>query len=158
MLRKSHIIFCVSKKKCNFAASICEMNKKADQNIALAQHLLNNHIFPTESVHCSYYAVLQYMKYYLAVTTSSPISYDEQRKKACANGQSHEFLIDETQLHAQSTPSKIHTFIQSVRDLKKKRVEADYYEKVFTEDEALTCKEQAESLIRSLKDFYRNIV
>lgn len=134
------------------------MNKKADQNIALVKHLLNNHIFPNESVHCSYYAVLQYMKYYLAITSSSPISYDEQKGRARTSGQSHEFLIEETQLHAQSSPSKVHAFSQSFHDLKNKRVEADYYAKVFDEVEALTCKEQAENLIRSLKDFYRNII
>ena len=50
------------------------MKTKALDNLASSQLLINNRHY-TASVHCSYYAVFQYMKYMLAHTNNRPVSY-----------------------------------------------------------------------------------
>ena len=52
------------------------MKTKALDNLASSQLLINNRHY-TASVHCSYYAVFQYMKYMLAHTNNRPVSYSD---------------------------------------------------------------------------------
>ena len=67
------------------------MKNKALNNLEAAQLLINNSCY-TESVHCSYYAVLQYMKYMLNTTRTRAIPYEEQEYKG---EDSHERIITE---------------------------------------------------------------
>lgn len=55
------------------------MKSKSRDTLNVAQALINRKdIFCTQSVHCSYYAVLQMMKYVLAHVNLNPIPYDKQ--------------------------------------------------------------------------------
>lgn len=118
-----------------------------------AQVLLNNQQ-GTASIHCSYYAVLQYMKYVLATTTDKkPIPYSEQ---VSGTDSSHQFLIAETQNRIPNYRLK-RQFCDGIRTLRQARVEADYTCKEFSVDEGLRYKQNAEGLITTLKTNFGNI-
>ncbi|MBW4722847.1 hypothetical protein [Prevotella melaninogenica] len=132
------------------------MKAKALDNLKVAQELINKKeaCSNTVSIHCSYYAVLQYMKYILA-HTDDPISYHEQTQQT-KHQSSHEYVIIEIKQRI-SHPRDARDFVQDVRDLKKDRVEADYSERQFSLDESLTCRDQANRLISKLKRYFGDI-
>lgn len=130
------------------------MKSKAIENLNSAQILINNKQFTT-SVHCSYYAVFQYMKYMLANTTTRPIALDVQ--DAHQGDSSHEYILTEIQNRINAKPQVARTFAQAVRLLKSDRVDADYHQKVFTDIESMTCRDRANGLITNLKTFFGNL-
>lgn len=130
------------------------MKIKAQNNLESAQILIEKKQY-TCSVHCSYYAVFQYMKYMLANTNNNPISFTEQNSH---NGEdSHEYILNETKNRINQSYKIIRNFSEEVRILKKNRVEADYQQKEFTDLESLDCKKNAEGLISTLKRYFGNI-
>lgn len=131
------------------------MKKKANDNLTSAQMLINNKQFTT-SVHCSYYAVFQYMKYMLANTERSPINLIEQDSNS-RSIDSHEHILREVKERLNTTPKNTRNFVDLVRVLKKKRIEADYTTKNINEDESLDCIEQANGAISKLKTYFGNI-
>lgn len=130
------------------------MKTKAIENLDSAQLLLDNRQF-TSSVHCSYYAVFQYMKYMLATTPTRPLSYAVQ--DAHTGESSHEYILDEIKLRLNISPKDIRNFCEKVRLLKKDRVDADYKNRVFSDIEGLTCKSNADGIIANLKTYFGNI-
>lgn len=132
------------------------MKRKALESLKAAQRLVETRASYgyNSSIHCSYYAILQYMKYELAECKHNPVSYDKQNEKG--NGNSHEFIISEIKQRI-SRPQDARIFVEIVRNLKKYRVEADYTQRNFTEEESLECKEQAENAIRKLDNYFKAI-
>lgn len=127
------------------------MNKKSAQTLSVAQLLIDKRYY-TQSVHCSYYAVRQYIQYKLATTKNNPISYEEQKVKM--NGKdSHEILLDEIRGRIQS-PKECKSFTEEFRALKSSRVSADYSQHQFNDEEGCDCKAQAERLIKKI-DYYK---
>jgi len=129
------------------------MKTKALQNLNSAQLLINNKQY-TSSVHCSYYAVLQYMKYMLCTTDKNPIPLSVQNSNN--NISSHEYIIQEVAIRINDNQQG-RKFAQKVRDLKKERVQADYFETAFSDTESLDCIDKAKGLITNLKTFFGNI-
>ena len=117
-----------------------------------SQILLNNNK-STPSVHCSYYAVFQYMKYMLSQTTDRPIPYENQQSD---NLGVHDFVIGEIKNRINNRALK-RQFCDGIRELKQARVQADYLEKEFSLEEGLRCKQNAEGLITNLKTDFGNI-
>lgn len=105
----------------------------------------------TTSVHCSYYAVFQYMKYLLAEKAAIPISYEDQDNQ---DEDSHKYITNEIK----DRINNINT-ARAIRDrilnLKHRRVEADYKPKIFTQEEALDCQMEADAIINNLKRLFR---
>lgn len=130
------------------------MKAKAIENLTSAQKLINNSQF-TSSIHCSYYAVFQYMKYMLAHTTKSPITLSIQDSHT--GDSSHEYILTEIQNRIDGNPRSARTFAQRVRKLKNDRVEADYRQKSFTEEESIECRDCANALITNLKTYFGNL-
>ena len=130
------------------------MKTKANKNIQSAQILIDKKQY-TSSVHCSYYAVFQYMKYMLANTDKNPITLANQ--DAHKGDSSHEYILIEIKNRISASPQLVRTFTETVRLLKNERVEADYHQKEFDDIEGLTCKNRAEGLIANLKNFFGNI-
>lgn len=130
------------------------MKTKAIYNLEAAAALIDkqDERYYTASIHHAYYAVFQYMKYVLANTGTSPLSYKEQDEKARSKG-SHKYVIEQIVLRIalqMDTYKKARKFGQAVRKLKGERVEADYSTRLFTLEECQTCKQQAEDLIAKL--------
>lgn len=131
------------------------MKYKAIKSLTSAQRLIDTRetFGYNSSIHCSYYAVLQYMKYMLANTDRSPLTYQEQM---VTNKGSHEYILEEIANRINS-PTNKRTFTQQVRVLKKLRLDADYTERDFSEDESLDAKEKADNAISKLKQYFGNI-
>lgn len=128
------------------------MNKKAFESLEAAKRLVETResYGYNSSIHCSYYAVLQYMKYALATCKTNPLSYEKQSEKKI--GSSHEFILNEVKNRIDNIRNA-KKFAETVRNLKKLRVEADYTQRNFSEEESLDCKEQAEGAINKLKQY-----
>lgn len=120
-----------------------------------AQTLLNNKQ-ATASIHCSYYAVLQYMKYMLANTDKDPIPYTKQVAETDSSSSSHQFLIEEIQNRISNKDLR-RQFNDGIRVLKRARIEADYTEKEFSLELGLMYKQNAQGLITKLKTNFGNI-
>lgn len=133
------------------------MKNKAQGNLVVAQILLNKNTpyCSNASVHCSYYAVFQYMKYMLATTSNNPIGYREQ-DESYQNQSSHEALLSDITSRIRNE-SKARAFRQKVRDLRNYRVTADYQESEISLEEGLDCKQKAENCISNLKEYFGNI-
>ena len=122
-------------------------------NLYMANKLSQDRDTPqgwSTSVHCSYYAVFQYMKYLLAEKAEPIITYDEQN--AHEGDSSHKFILEEIKTRiAASSFNEARRIRDRINNLKHSRVEADYRDKVFTIEEALQCKAEADGIIKNLK-------
>ena len=125
------------------------MKSKSDKNLGAAQKLIDNSFF-TPSVHCSYYAAFQYMKYVLAQLKTRPVKYDEQ-EKLVEGGNSHEIIITEIKNRVFVKPKEQKKFAESIRSLKRNRVEADYKIRDFSGLDSMECLQSAKQIISELK-------
>ena len=141
---------CKGKKRINLI-----MKAKALRNLDSAQKLIDNKLY-TNSVHCSYYAVFQYMKYMLANTDRNPITLEDQDTTAKGES-SHEYILNQIKERINSSPKQERNFTEGVRLLKKERVDADYTTRVFTDIESIECKDRANGLITNLKTYFGNL-
>ncbi len=136
-----------------------DYKEKAQNNLAAAQFLINQQCvkYYAPSVHCSYYAVFQYMKYMLAHATNNPLTYERQKENAYANkSDSHVYILGEIEHRIDKRKDAIE-FAIDVRDLKRRRVSADYEINKITLDESLECIKCAEGLIARLKRYFGNL-
>ncbi len=130
------------------------MKSKALSNLDIAQELINKKQYTT-SVHCSYYAVFQYMKYMLEHTDRHPITLDEQKEN---NGESsHEHILKKIKERLLTNSKNERNFTEGIRLLKKDRVDADYTPRNFTDEESLECKNRANGLITNLKTYFGDL-
>ena len=136
---------------------ILRMKTKATSSLDAAQVLIDKEEegYYTASIHCTYYAVFQYIKYVLANTDTESLSYEEQTAQAKGKS-SHDFVINQICKRIGST-KKARKFRLLVRDLKQERVDADYSTRQFTLEESLACKRQAEELIAKLKMYFGDL-
>lgn len=103
----------------------------------------------TTSIHCSYYAVFQYMKYLLAEKAKLPVSYSVQDNKKDEG--SHQYILNEikNRIENDDVARKLR---DRILNLRQHRVNADYRPVVFTQEEALDCKAEADAIIKNLKN------
>ena len=125
------------------------MDKKSEENIRAAKMLISAGYY-SSSLHCSYYALFQYIVY--ALDHSGVCSYTEQKEKTKDKG-SHNFIL-----------SKL---CSSIRDqrlsretrnlccmLKRLRVRADYKTDRIKETEAQQSLDEACNTITVLKNYF----
>ena len=135
------------------------MKTKATSSLDAAQVLIDKEEegYYTASIHCTYYAVFQYIKYVLANTDTEPLSYEEQTAQAKGKkGGSHDFVIKQIRQRI-GDKETARNFAQDVFTLKKKRIDADYSTRQFTLEESLACKQKAEELITELKMYFGDL-
>lgn len=137
------------------------MEQKSRNNLLAAYYILNSaqkEQVCCASVHCSYYAVFQYMKYVLAHLKHGAISYDDQ-EDICSGDNSHEVILDKIRDSLGSiNPKKQRDLLEGVRCLKRQRVSADYTLEPFSLVDCLEIKQNAEGLISKLKSYFNNKV
>ncbi|MFV0585853.1 hypothetical protein [Bacteroides reticulotermitis] len=118
---------------------------KSDENLESAKILNNNKKFAS-SVHCSYYSILQLMKYALCEKCS--IDYDKQNEKR--EQDSHLYIRD--QLLFQLRDTRIKESIKRKFDATKAlRRKADYLNENISDIESLDAYDHAEELIKKIK-------
>ena len=135
------------------------MKTKATSSLDAAQVLIDKEEegYYTASIHCTYYAVFQYIKYVLANTDTEPLSYEEQTAQAKGKRMgSHDFVIEQIRQRIGDRKAG-QKFVQATSNLKKKRVDADYSTRQFTLEESLACKQKAEELIAKLKMYFGDL-
>ncbi len=122
-----------------------------------AQFLINNKYY-TESVHCSYYYVLLYMKYILCnlKDEKSRITYEQQDNPKGKEGKFHKYILDKISFLVDNPRNKRY-INEEFQYLKQQRKLSDYDSKVFNDRESLDIKEKSEALIRRLKDSFETI-
>ena len=106
----------------------------------------------TTSVHCSYYAVFQYMKYLLAEKADLPISYSSQDDNTGED--SHKYILQEIKNRIPNITAA-RNIGNRIKDLRQKRVLADYKNYIFSQDDSLDCFSEADAIIRNLKTLFR---
>lgn len=118
---------------------------KAEENLEAAKILNDSRKF-TSSVHCSYYAILQIMKY--ALSEKCNISYEKQNEKR--EQDSHLYIRDEIlfQLRNISVRASIKRKFDVAKALRRK---ADYLEDKIEDVDSLGMYDDAMALINKLK-------
>lgn len=127
------------------------MDKKSQENIAAADKLIQAG-YCNASIHCSYYAVFQFMKYTLDTKGLCPYKeQDESQGKS-----SHEAILSKLSDNwCSCSKEERKQFKNTFWLLKKARVEADYkVSKTFNEQEAEDMVAYAKSLIGTLQTVY----
>lgn len=133
------------------------MKDKTDANIAAAELLIRveEGCHCNASIHCSYYAVLQYMKYLLHNLNKNKIEYEQQ--KTDKQG-SHDFIYNEILKRFNGNPSNLKKYKEYFLSLKSHRVKADYTHETFLLEECSKCYNMAFNLIKILRnDFISRI-
>lgn len=118
---------------------------KSEENLEAAKILNDNRKF-TSSVHCSYYAILQMMKY--ALSEKCKISYEKQNEKR--EQDSHLYIRNEIlyQLSDPTAKALIKRKFDAARTLRRK---ADYLEDKIEDEDSLGMYDEAKILINKLK-------
>lgn len=126
------------------------MINKARNNIKAAQRIIdaNDASICFASIHCSYYAVFQYMKYILANLKVRPYTYEQQDSNE--KSASHERILLEIQNRLDMKREDESNFKYSFNFLKKQRQLADYTTATFTVEECIEAKDLAVSLRSTL--------
>lgn len=125
------------------------MDIKSTQTFDAGQTLVSDGFY-TQSIHCFYYSVLQMMKYKLAKCAFIP--YDKQdEKKSLYNKSTHDWLLSEIAPRLKGRNRVV--FSEDFRLLRKFRVDADYYQRVFNQEESADCSLMAQRLLAKLRDF-----
>lgn len=125
------------------------MNKKSEENILAAEVLIHKGYY-NSSIHCSYYALFQYMKYIL--DHCGLCTYKSQDKKTKAKG-SHDNILKELNPHIKDIVLRF-TVDTSFQCLKKQRAVADYKISPFGEVESQTCLDEVRDMIEQLKKYF----
>lgn len=126
------------------------MNNKSVRSFEAGNKLIACKLY-TQSIHCFYYSVLQMMMHRLSVCSDRPLDLNQQKEKArIFNTSTHDWLFSEIRNKLNRSGRVI--FSETFRNLKTCRIEADYGERSFDQEESVECKENAEKLIAKLRD------
>ena len=125
------------------------MNKKSEENILAAEELISKGYY-NSSIHCSYYALFQYMKYILDYC--GLCNYAAQNKKTGAKG-SHDIIWGELNPHINDIVLRF-TVDTSFQSLKKQRSVADYKISPVGKVESQKCLNEARDIIEQLKKYF----
>ncbi len=130
----------LGKAKAYLEASQCLINTKDESNMSC-------------SIAFSYYAVLLYMKFVLKNTPKRPIDYDIQE---WPEEDMHKRVLQEIENRIVDC-KKGKDLKDRVTALHSKRVDADYGKQIFSIDDAIIYKGEAEALISLLKNLFGNL-
>ena len=131
------------------------MRAKTDANMAAADFLIVHAegAHCNASIHCSYYAVLQYMKYLLHNLKDMAIDYAHQKKDDVG---SHDYLYGEILKRFNGTKNEEKKYKEYFRSLRNFRQKADYTLETFSTDECFICYSMAQGLITLLRNNFKN--
>lgn len=131
------------------------MKDKTDANISAAEFLIAQAegVHCNASIHCSYYAVLQYMKYLLHNLKKGSIKYPSQKKE---NVGSHDFIYSEVLNRFEGKPQELKKYKEYFSSLRTHRQKADYTLETFSLDECSKCYDMALGLITLLRNKFKD--
>jgi hypothetical protein len=91
----------------------------------------------------------------LANTSINPIPLATQDSHMGKS--SHEYVLLEIKNRLQSSACDERRFSETVRYLKKRRVDADYKSREFTDKESLDCLDKAKKIVADLKTYFGDL-
>lgn len=125
------------------------MKEKCELNLRMARVLSQDKDHRdgwNTSIHCSYYAVFQYMKYLLAEKAKTRISYDDQDKQ---QENSHKYILEEIKNRIKNS-NNARRIRDRILNLRQHRIAADYHPQIPTQEVALECEREAVAIINNL--------
>ena len=125
------------------------MNKKSEENILAAEELISRGYY-NSSIHCSYYALFEYLKYIL--NSRGLCSYAVQDQKTNAHG-SHNNILEELRGHIKDAALS-RKVRDSFRSLKKQRTIADYEIIPMVKVESQMCLNDVCDMIAQLNQYF----
>ncbi len=125
------------------------MDKKSEENIRAAKMLISAGYY-SSSIHCSYYALFQYIVY--ALDHCGVCSYTEQKEKTKDKG-SHDFILSELRSSILDQRLSRET-LNLCYKLKRLRVRADYKTDRIKGTEAQQSLDEACDTITVLKNYF----
>lgn len=130
------------------------MDRKSQENLDSADLLIKNGKY-NSSIHCSYYAVFQYIKYALCNSPRNPMSYSNQNLMSLS-GSSHVRILRELKNRMNIIDGNMQDASligNRIELLKDNRVNADYNENfVFDYNGSNDCLNEAKSIIELIKN------
>ncbi|MEA3495295.1 MAG: HEPN domain-containing protein [Bacteroidota bacterium] len=127
------------------------LNNKSKCNIKGANLLISNKLF-APSVHCSYYAVFQKIKYLYIY--KSEISYEDFHEETQQHkGSSHTYLINKfVTMYGRMTNDKYKKryLRNQIRELKASRQEADYDNKEVSSEISIEVLKKSKKIISNI--------
>ncbi len=102
------------------------------------------------SIHCSYYALLQFMIHLLVDVKLPPTAMEDIINK----GDTHMRIRDAIVLEIGSRAERV-SFMTGFDMLKRMRVKADYTAEQFSQETCLELKEKSESLRNKAKSYFK---
>ena len=124
------------------------IKKKSEECLDAAQKLIDSGMF-NSSIHCSYYSVFLYMKFILANTSNKPVNYATQKERGKTD--SHKYVSREI-INRVNNASKLKDIKQLYDFIKTKRIDADYTDKLFDDEESLDVIDKSKGLHQRLND------
>lgn len=112
------------------------MKEKCELNLRMARVLSQDKDHRdgwNTSIHCSYYAVFQYMKYLLAEKAKTRISYNDQDKQ---QESSHKYILEEIKNRIKNS-NNARRIRDRILNLRQHRIAADYHPQIPTQEVAL---------------------
>jgi len=129
------------------------MDKKSQENLESAEMLIKSGKY-NSSIHCSYYAVFQYMKHALCNSPQIPMSYSAQNRMTSC-GHSHVKILRALKKRIVRVDGNIQDASligNRIELLKDNRVHADYSENfAFNKADSENCLMEAISIVKSIK-------
>jgi hypothetical protein len=127
------------------------LKEKSKFNIDAAQELINlNYYAP--SVHCSYYASFQYMKF--ALKEHRHITYEKIESESLSyRGGSHNYLIDMVLMELNNNTGQ-RDYVDTkrkIKDLKNFRTDSDYHNIQIFVNQAEKCLDFSKEIIQIIK-------
>lgn len=131
------------------------MINKAKNNLSAAQRIIdaNDASICFASIHCSYYAVFQYMKHILAHLISRPYTYEQQNSNEKSG--SHERILLEIKNRLALKLEDERDFLFSFNLLRRQRKMADYTDTTFTVLECIEARDLAVRLRSTLDSQFK---
>lgn len=121
------------------------MNKKSEENILAAEELICKGYY-NSSIHCSYYALFQYMKYIL--NSQGLCSYAVQDQNTNGPG-SHHNILTELRKHIKDVALS-RNVRDSFQNLKTQRTIADYQVTPIAQIDSQKCLDDVRDIIERL--------
>jgi len=127
------------------------MNQRSDVYYNAGLELLSKKLY-SQSIACFYYSVLQKMWYSLTVSSSRPMSYENQNP---LDENIHERTLEDI-ISRLIKPKDVEKMKELFRKMLSLRKKADYEPELCSQVECADCRNWCESLRRFLDERFRN--
>ena len=151
---KEKVLFYI--KICNIVSLMGSLLDKSAINLQAAKTLKEKHYYYDPSIHCAYYACIQYMMYLifekLKITTLEQFDADRRNNREGSHVRAEKLVSEEV---ARKDLKEYKWLKKTFPELKKLREDADYKNIVAGVDQSDDAIKKSESIIITLKQMFK---